>query len=121
MDAENKKTRRLSSVNRCAAVVTATDEYIEWASRSPEETTEDELEYLRKEASVYLISEPEYDIERWLRKNYEMIFENELWAWCTDQTLWPEDRSLEAFKKYFNVRFCPEVFDSEKEIISKGK
>lgn len=121
MDAENNKTRRLTTVNRCAVAVQATEEYIEWARRSPEETTEGELEYLRKEAMVYLITETEYDIEKWLKRNYAAIFENELWGWCTDRELWPEDRSLEAFKRYFSVRFCPEVYDTEKEVIAKGK
>ena len=39
------------------------------------------------ESSVYLIPEMDFGPEDWLRKNYLAIFEEELHAWHTDETV----------------------------------
>jgi len=103
----------LPMVSRSALVLEPTRAYWEWAKSCPGEdpkvppagTGEED------EGTVYLIPEMDLGPEGWLRSNYAAIFEHELWAWCTDETLWPADRSLDAFTRFFTVRFCSMVLD----------
>ncbi len=39
------------------------------------------------------------------------IFEIELDGWCTDPAVWPKDRSLKTFRKFFHVYYCSSVVD----------
>jgi len=57
-----------------------------------------------------LVVVPTEDFLEWARKN-PTIFEIELDGWCTDPSLWPKDRSMKAFKKFFRVYYCSSVID----------
>ena len=59
----------------------------------------------------YLIPEMDGDFETWLQRNYQAMFEHELWAWHTDEAVWPKDRSFKAFQTLFKVRFHSVVLD----------
>ena len=60
-----------------------------------------------EERTVYLISDEDADtdstLERWIRRNYRQLFESELEGWYTDPMLWPEDRSFNRFREWFDV------------------
>src|SRR5687768_12695701 len=68
-----------------------------------------------QERTVYLISDEEADtadtVERWVQANYLALFEAELEGWYTDVDLWPEDRSLEKFKEWFEVECHSMIVD----------
>ena len=101
----------LPTINRCAVVLKPTEAYFEWARKSPEDdpnSTETELHW---ENSVYLIPDMESGFEAWLKRNFTVMFEQELDSWCTDESLWPKDRSFKTFKKFFKVSFHSMVFD----------
>ena len=40
-----------------------------------------------------------------IKKHFTVIFEHELWGWCTDPEQWPTDRTYSAFRKWFEVEF----------------
>lgn len=60
---------------------------------------------LRAQVSVYLVPpDPKEQAEsaplsRW----YSAVFERELGAWYQDEVLWPRDRGLGAFRRWFEV------------------
>ena len=51
------------------------------------------------------------DDERILKKVYRRIFEEELYAWMTDESVWPEKRDYPTFRAWFDVAFHSLVFD----------
>ena len=53
------------------------------------------------------------DFDDWLIMNYKLLFEIRLNYSCIDKTLWPEVRTLEVFKDWFDVRYCNLVLDLE--------
>ena len=92
----------------------------DWARSCPGEASEDVLSALADEDGTgYLIPELEGDFETWLQRNYQTIFEHELWAWHTDESFWPNDRSFEAIQTLFEVRFHSMVLDMGEDPIER--
>lgn len=67
------------------------------------------------DGNVYLIgvkNSPE-DIEKWLKKNFDKLFKNELNDWHTDTKDWPQKRSFELFKDWFEYGVYSLVLEVE--------
>jgi len=118
---KDEKGAELPAVNRNAVVLEMTDAYLAWAKSCPEGDVGLTLDELREEGTVYLIPEQDAKLETWLRRNYAAMFENELAAWCTDESFWPKDRSFKTFKKFFKVSFCSIVLDIGREAIERDR
>lgn len=101
----------LPIVNRAAMVLEPAQAYLELARVCPEAIPDLTLKQLGEEGTVYLIPDTNDEPDKWLRRNFGAMFENELEAWYTDRVFWPKDRSFKAFKKFFKVRFCSIVLD----------
>lgn len=65
------------------------------------------------EQTVYLVPEFEDDeeAERVLAMTYRTVFENELVGWHTDESDWPEELTLDLFKRWFVVEMHSVVED----------
>ncbi len=110
----------LPGVDRYAIVVEPTNAYAEWARSCPGSASDEVLSILDDEGgTVYLIPEVDEDFETWLQQNYQALFEHELWAWHTDESSWPKDRSFKAFQTLFKVRFHSVVLDTSENPIVK--
>ncbi|NQT18381.1 MAG: hypothetical protein HQ592_01660 [Planctomycetes bacterium] len=109
--------RELPTVNRCAVVLEPTEVYLAWAKEIPEPDEGLELDDIMQDSTCYLIPEIDSDPENWLRRNYAAMFVSELESWCTDESLWPEDRSFKKFKRFFRVRFHSIVIDMGNDAI----
>jgi hypothetical protein len=66
-----------------------------------------------EENNIYLIPEAESNeaIMKWLGKNFEIIFKNELWMWHTDSKDWPPNRTFKMFREWFTIEINSLVFD----------
>jgi len=77
--------------------------------------TQDEI---NKEKTVYLINDKDADtddmLERWLKRNYKILFEWELGSWYTDPDVWPKKRGLTLFKSWFDVERHTVLIDQGK-------
>ena len=58
---------------------------------------------------MYLIHEIENreDLDAWLAQHYQVLFEEELSGWYTDESLWPTERSLALFHEWIHVDVHP--------------
>ena len=101
----------LPMINRNVLVVVPTETFLEWARENPDDDMTLNMEDLTADTTAYLIPEQKADAESWLKRNFKTIFEIELDGWCTDPSLWPKDRSMKTFRKYFRVFFCSSVID----------
>ena len=62
------------------------------------------LDHLREDSTAFLILDVDAeDFDGWLRQNYQIIFEEQLWGWWTDATHWPVKRGLRVFRAWFDV------------------
>ncbi|MCX6150862.1 MAG: hypothetical protein NTX22_10080 [Ignavibacteriales bacterium] len=78
------------------------------------------LEDIRGDCTAFLIpvSDNLSDAEKYIRSKFTEIFDMELSEWNIDEKLWPNDRTVEMFKEWFDVYFHSTIIDTvEKEIL----
>jgi len=99
--------------NRSAVRIEPNKLFIDWLNYIYEGYVDKSKDVLN--ASTYLIKDAEkvQKLESWLRRNYVKIFEIELNNYCTDESLWPQKRTYDVFKKWFNIAFSDEIIDLE--------
>ena len=103
----------MKEVNRSLVVVKPRQPYVDWANSFMDDDEAQNIASFHRDCNVYLIDEIEEDgdEERNLKKIYRRIFEEELYAWMTDENVWPEKRDYPTFRTWFDVTFHSLVFD----------
>ena len=109
----------MHTVNRLVAMIKPKQPFLDWLESQPDWDLDTTLEELRTESNALLIRE--YDsVEkamRYIERNHRYIFELHLFEWYTDETMWPEKRTLSVFRKWFDVEIYPMVYDMVGEAI----
>lgn len=75
----------------------------------------------KAEGNIYLIREMDSNeaIEKWLKRNFDQIFQNELNDWHTLETDWPQKRTFKMFQDWFAHEIHSMVLDLEDTDITK--
>ena len=105
------------SINRNAIIVKPKQDLFDWInSIYPESPAE-----AAHEGTVYLVKERDSneEIEKWLQKNYDSIFQNELNNWHTDEKDWPQKRTYKQFTEWFDFEIHSMILDLEETAITK--
>jgi len=102
-------------INRTAVIVRPLEPYLKWIRRSDQGGLADDVyEGMRnEEPHIYLL--PEYQVleerEALFDEFWAEIFEAMLAVWCTDSSTWPDNRTIEMFKRWFEIQMTPAVDD----------
>ena len=105
------------SINRNAIVVKPKQALCDWINsvypNDPVVTTD--------EGTIYLLKQKDNNvaIEKWLKNNFDNIFQNELNNWNTDEKEWPQKRTYKLFKEWFDIEIHSVILDMEETIIIK--
>jgi hypothetical protein len=108
----------MGTIDRVGLIVSRKQPYLDWALAILNDSLL--LNYLKQHSTIYLV----YDIDNHdtledLVEMYHLeIFEEELDSWCTDETKWPEDRTVSKFLEWFTVSLSHRVLDAEDEAIA---
>ncbi|MEN6368270.1 MAG: hypothetical protein ABFD77_01055 [Thermotogota bacterium] len=99
-------------LNRSIAIVTAKKPFHDWLKSLPE-PAELTLAELNEDGISYLLPELADDQapEDLIALCFDIIFEEELAAWTTDEAQWPKVRDLATFQTWFDVTFRSIVLD----------
>ena len=101
-------------LNRAALILRYKQPFVDWinaADPNPESHTLT-LKDVNDERTAYLVEvEDEGELERWLRRHWRDVFEEELNGWYTEPTLWPRDRSLKLLKEWCSFELHTVVLD----------
>ena len=106
------------SINRNAILVKPKKPFIEWLN----EVFKDEAPVTSmEENNIYLVREmaSNEDVEKWVSKNFESIFVNELNDWCADEDEWPGERTYKLFQEWFSFEIHSMILDLEEEPVLK--
>ena len=107
--------------NRSALFIIPKKPFKEWAKLYNESPIED-LNLRLSEKHVYLVDWfHEEDIVDVLKPYYLEIFEYELLSWNGYKSEWPQNRSIELFLEWFDVKLCDDLYDLETEKIKSEK
>ena len=103
------------TINRNAIVVTPKQALFDWINgiypESPVSGNDDD------EGTVYLDSNEA--VEKWLSRNFDDIFQNELNNWHQDENDWPKKRTFKMFKEWFTYNIHSMVLDMEETPVLK--
>lgn len=105
------------SINRNAIVVKPQKPFLDWINNLyPEYNVSNAFE-----SNIYLVLEMESneDIEKWLKRNFDKIFQNELNDWHTNEDNWPVKRTFKIFQEWFTFEINSMIIDLEKTEIIK--
>lgn len=106
--------------NRSFLIIYAKPAMAEWVAQVENEEVNPAVEQHRV---VYLvppvdIPSPE-QVEKLVERHCAAIFENELFSWYTDRSVWPTDRDFETFRQWFSYEYIEEGFDTGSDGIVK--
>jgi hypothetical protein len=103
----------MHEINRGLIVVRPKQPFLDWI-RSVDEAPENlKLEDAQDDCTTYLVPElsspnDEQAVIAWC---WDVVFEQELFSWFTDENLWPTVRTQEMFMEWFDIEFHNLVFD----------
>ena len=106
------------AIDRNAIIVRPKKPFYSWInSVSPDDKPVNE----KDENNIYLIREMDSNehILRWIKRNFEMIFVNELNDWYANEAKWPESRTYKMFSEWFDVEICSMILDMEEYGLTK--
>lgn len=105
-------------LKRSAIVLTPNQPFFDWL------LTHDAAMVINEEikaGKIYLL--PDYDttqeIEKWLRKHYRELFEEKLFGWYIDETMWPPNRNFKMFGAWFSYSLYTMILDTQKGFVEK--
>ena len=101
-------------LNRTAIILRYQEPFVRWINEADPVVEERSIDIEPDECTVYLIHEIENreDLDAWLAQHYQILFEEELSGWYTDESLWPTDRSLALFHEWIHVEYHTTVVDA---------
>jgi hypothetical protein len=92
----------MKTINRTAITIQTKQPYIDWAN-----SFEDGQSYDPEKchATTILISDryDEFNYEKYLKKIYKILFEEELESWMADPDGWPKIKNYKMFKEWFEI------------------
>lgn len=101
-------------INRVAIIIKPLKPLADWYKKLYPEDTDFE-----PETNIYLLEEDK-DIDAWLKKKFDQIFQFELEIYHLNKKEWPQKRNYKMFKEWFEITIVPNIFDFEKSPVSKS-
>jgi hypothetical protein len=106
------------SIDRNAIIIRPKQPFFDWLNTI---YPKDEPITKNDENNIYLIREMDSNdlTMKWIKKNFEDIFSNELNDWCTDEKAWPKKRDFKMFSDWFEIEISSMILDLEDDPITK--
>jgi hypothetical protein len=94
-------------------ILRAKQPFLDWARALDDGDRDLTLEALSEDNTAYLVPVIWYDYDRqpMIEWCYDILFEEQLYAWWTDKAAWPKKRDLKTFLEWFEVEFHSMVLD----------
>jgi hypothetical protein len=104
-------------IDRNAILVRPKKPFYEWLnSVYPEDKTHEKDEH-----NIYLIREMDHidEVKKWIQRNFDRLFVNELNDWNTNEDRWPKKRTYKMFSEWFDVEVHSMILDLEDDPVRK--
>ena len=103
----------MDTINRSALIVKPTQLFLDWLHEVESTSTHLTLEDLQREPTIYLV--PECDSQEqaieYLGESVGEIFEEHLDGWYRVPAVWPKNRDLPTFQRWFEFSFHSMIVD----------
>lgn len=105
------------TINRTVVLLAPKQPFLDWLNIVEPDEEPLTLEDLREDNEVFLI--PQYnddsDSEKWIEARWSFLFEHMLMGWVDEEILWPQDRTLEMFREWFDIEIHTMAWDLSDE------
>lgn len=101
----------MKTINRTVLFVTPKQPCVDWVNSLDDGGPLFSADKNRGTAILIPDTYDEYNYENWVKKNWRVIFEQELEAWMLDTDCWPEKLTYKKFKEWFTVLVADTVID----------
>ncbi len=102
-------------INRGALILKAKEPFVQWINMADPNNKAPKVSMaeVNEDRTVYLIDDREAENpSEWIMLNCANLFETELEDWTTDESLWPPNRDLDLFNKWFAVECHTVLIDT---------
>jgi hypothetical protein len=103
----------VETINRSALIVTPAQPFLDWLHQVDPTSARLTLEDLQREPTIYLV--PECDSQdqaiEYLGMSVSDIFEEHLDGWYRVPVVWPKERDLPTFQRWFEFSFHSMIVD----------
>ena len=99
-------------INRSVLTIKAKEPFVEWLKSLPDSAVYT-IEEINLNSTAYLLPDYESNDKQTeiLEQFFDIIFEEQLNGWWTDERDWPVNRDIVTFNKWFDVEFHSVVLD----------
>jgi hypothetical protein len=109
----------IKNLKRAAIVVKPRKPFWDWLIR--QDPDQELPHYIINDPEIYLI--PDFEevgqMKKWMKKNFDMIFCDQMNHWYTDRKLWASNRTFETFQQWFDLSFHTMIWDTLDSAIDK--
>ena len=105
------------TLNRTVVLLVPKQPFLDWLNNVDPDDQTLTVEDLRDDNEVFLI--PQFadnsDSEKWVEKRWSFLFEHMLMGWIDDEAMWPQDRTLDMFREWFDIEIHTMAWDLSDE------
>jgi hypothetical protein len=106
------------NIDRSALVIKPKKPFTDWLHKID---NDQRLTDIMEDTEIYLLPDFEetQQMEKWLKKNFDLLFSDQLNNWYTDESIWPQNRTFKLFKEWFDYSLHTMIMDTLDSPISK--
>ena len=108
------------TINRDLIILLPKQPVVDWLKEVAPMQPDLTLDQLRREQSAYLVycasSEGVRDVECWVYSRWRTFFKHFINEWCSDESRWPQELTLETYREWFDVQHHSMVWDLTRAI-----
>lgn len=104
-------------INRSVVTIYSTKNFLDWLNYIRGSDVSLGLNDIEPISFLIVDFDDMIEFEHWLELNYDLIFKIRLSYSCIDKSIWPQVRTLNIFKEWFEVKFSNLILDLEDEPI----
>lgn len=109
-------SKPIRTINRSVVIIRPKQPFLDWLSSEDNESGRNPFSTIRTDKSnAFLI--PEHHItdsteaQLYIEKCWEEVFEQFLFEWIVEDSLWPQNRTLQMFREWFEMIYAPIIWD----------
>ena len=101
------------TLNRTVVLLVPKQPFLQWVNDADPDEQALTLADLCEDNEVFLIPQLNDDQEsiQWVEKRWSILFEHMLAEWVIDETVWPQKRTLNMFREWFDIEIHTLAWD----------
>jgi hypothetical protein len=106
----------IRTINRGVVIIRPKQPFLNWLSSVEKQLGQQPFSIdLTEEGNAFLIPDEDItdskDAQRYIERRWKEIFEQFLYEWIIEDSLWPKKRTLKMFREWFEMIYAPMTWD----------